>query len=61
MNDKTIIHHYFTGLAGWLKLEVSPKGVRSISYVKRTSVAEKTLSIMRWWLSGLAVGQIFCR
>ncbi len=43
MNDKTFIHHYFSDLVGWLKLEVSSKGLRSISYVKEPQLPRSAL------------------
>lgn len=43
MDDKTIIHHYFSALVGWLKLEVSPEGVRSISYIKQPRLSKSAL------------------
>jgi methylated-DNA-[protein]-cysteine S-methyltransferase len=33
-SEKTIIHHYFSDLVGWLKLQASKEGVRSISFVE---------------------------
>lgn len=35
MEDETIIHHYASNIVGWLKLEISSKGLRSISYIKK--------------------------
>lgn len=43
MDDKTIIHYYFSALVGWLKLEVSPEGVRSISYIKQPRLSKSAL------------------
>jgi methylated-DNA-[protein]-cysteine S-methyltransferase len=35
MDNRMTVHHYFSKLVGWLELEVSPHGVRYISYVKK--------------------------
>ncbi len=43
MDDTKIIHHYFSATVGWLKLEFSPKGLRSVSFVKPPAPVKSAL------------------
>lgn len=62
-SEETIIHHYFSDLVGWLELQASKEGVRSISFVEapecpRTASADPIVSELLKQLDAYFEGEL---
>jgi methylated-DNA-[protein]-cysteine S-methyltransferase len=62
-SEETIIHHYFSDLVGWLELQASQEGVRSISFVEapespRKASADPIISVLLKQLDAYFEGEL---
>jgi methylated-DNA-[protein]-cysteine S-methyltransferase len=44
LNQKEVVYHYISKLVGWLELKTSPRGVRSISFIRQPAKPETSCS-----------------